>query len=258
MAAPTLAEEEPGEETTTTETNSSTTTAPGETSSGIATTAPGESSSAATTVPGESSSSAVAYGKYKAVEGFKNLYEALDAQGNSRSPKEYIFSTVVPVDGSAPPERAKPAHAKGTAYYVQIVDGSGVFLALNADGSFSFTDVIWWGPDGKFGTADDQATSIKEENGYYYWKQAEGVWQMIWGIYNPERTTAAGASSSVTAAPDGSSTTENDFLSGGEADKPKTGKEAFNPGLAACMALLLMGCAYCGFQAFRRRAVRSH
>ena len=176
--------------------------------------------------------------KYKAVENQKNVYELLNADGTSKSPKEYIYSETAPADGSAPPSGAKVAYVKGSYFYAPLVEGSGIFLAVNTDGTLNYSNAIWWGPDGKFGTADDFETSVRqEENGMYSWLQANGLWQLIQGIVSPTTTT-------------------NPLLTGPEELPPKTGKEGLNPGVAVCMGLLLMGCVYCGFQAFRRRTIR--
>ena len=178
--------------------------------------------------------------KYAAVENRKNLYELLGADGKSKSPKEYLYSETPPVDGSAPPTRARTAYVKGDYFYTAFVEDSGVFLAVNSDGTLNYTNAIWWGLDKKFGTADDIETSVKEENGEYWWQQANGLWQLIANAIHPTQPT----------------TTENPALTTtGESLPPKTGKEG-NPAIAVCLALLLMGCMYCGFQAFRRRSVR--
>jgi len=105
---------------------------------------------------------------------------------------------------------------------------------------------------------------VKEENGYYYWRQAEGVWQMIQGIFNPENTTTTITTTTTTTTSTESCTCDADedctctttTLPGQEVDKPKTGNTVFKPGVAVCMALLIMCCGYCGFQMLRRRNVR--
>jgi len=198
------------------------------------------------------------YGKYKAVDGYKKLYEVLDTEGKSKEPKEYILSPTPPVDGSAPPAQAKKAYPKGNSFYVAIAEGSGIFLALDTDGSLNLLDAIWWGMDGVFGTNDDLATSVKEESGYYFWRQADGIWQMIRNIFNPDHTSAAitTTETDTSSAEADTSSTTNSFLASKESLPPKTGKE-FNPGAAVVLALLLMGCVYCGFQVFRRRAVQA-
>ena len=267
MSAPTRAEETAvvwlvGEEATTTTTTTTTT------ESGSVTTAPGESSSAVTTTaPGESAS--VQGSKYVPVPGYRNVYEVLNGQGGQYTPRRYVYNPVaVPVDGASP-DNQLAAYPWNDGFYATMINGSGIFLAVRADGSLNFTNAIWWGPDGVFGpnangVNDDVATTLQEVGGYFFWRQADGSWRLIEGIFNPERTTApdTGSSSSApgqsSSGPDESSTTENGFLTNPELDKPKTGKDAFNPGLAACMALLLVGCAYCGYQALRRRGVKTH
>jgi len=195
-----------------------------------------------TTTQATTTTTAAPVYKYKAVENKKNLYEMLNADGSSKSPKEYIYSETAPVDGSAPPASAKTAYVKGDFFYVPLVEDSGIFLAVNTDGTLNYSNAIWWGPDKKFGTSDDFDTSVRiEENGMYSWLQANGLWQLIQGIIHPEYT----------------STTENPLLTTQESLPPKTGKEGLNPGVAVCMALLLMGCLYCGFQAFRRRTIKA-
>jgi len=189
-----------------------------------------------TTAPTTSGSTAAPVYKYRAVENYKNLFEVLGADGKSKEPKEYLYSETAPADGSAPPSKARTALVKGDLFYVPIVEDSGIFLAVNSDGSLNFSKAIWWGPDKIFGTSDDFDTSVKEEAGLYFWQQVDGLWQLITGI---------------------GQTTTNDFLTTKDSLPPKTGKEGQNPGVAVCMALLLMGGAYCGFQAFRRRAIRT-
>jgi len=180
--------------------------------------------------------------KYAAVESRQNIYELLGADGKSKSPREYIYSEIAPVDGSAPPARARTAYVKGDYFYAPLVEDSGIFLAVNSDGTLNYSAALWWGLDRKFGTADDIETSVKEENGYYWWRQLDGLWQKIENILVPEPTN----------------TTSNDWLTTtGEDLPPKTGKEA-TPAAAVCLALLLMGCAYCGYQAFRRRTIKTH
>ena len=206
------------------------------------TTAPDTSSTATTTT-------APAVYKYKAVENQKNLFEVLAADGASKSPKEYIYSTTAPEEGKAPPAGARAAQPKGTLFYVPLVEDSGIFLAVNSDGTLNYTNAIWWGPDGIFGTADDFETSVMEEGGYYFWMQANGLWRRIESILAP--TTSA----PTTEAP--TTTTDGFFTSGaGESPYPKTGLP-LNPALMVCMALLLMGSVYCGIQVFRRRTVRA-
>ncbi|MCL2495142.1 MAG: hypothetical protein FWE98_05740 [Oscillospiraceae bacterium] len=190
-----------------------------------------------TTAPASTSSTAAPVYKYKAVTGYKNLYELLGADGNSKNPREFLYGLTAPTDGSAPPASSHPAYAKGDNYYVPLLEHGGIFLAVETDGSLSFDDAIWWGPDKKFGTADDLDTSVKLEAGQYFWKTAEGLWQLITNALLPDPTTTA-----------------NSLLTTQETLPPKTGTQSFNAGAAAAMALLLMGCVYCGCQAFRRRA----
>ena len=194
-----------------------------------------------TAAPTSSSTAAPVY-RYRAVENQTNLYELLNTDGSARSPREYIYSETAPVNGSAPPASARTALLRGDYFYVPLVEDSGIFLAVNTDGTFNYSNAVWWGLDRRFGTSDDFDTSVRiEDNGMYSWLQANGLWQLIQGFIHPEHT----------------STTENPLLTTQDpGGPPKTGKEGLNPGVAVCMALLLMGCLYCGFQAFRRRAVR--
>ncbi|MDR2688045.1 MAG: hypothetical protein LBB75_09850 [Oscillospiraceae bacterium] len=195
-----------------------------------------------TTAPPTTSTTAAPAYRYRAVEGRGNLYETLNADGTSRSPRTYIYSETAPADGSAPPARARAAYVKGDYFYASIVEDSGIFLAVNSDGALNYSNAIWWGPDRRFGTGDDFDTSVREDAGQYFWRQVDGLWQLITGAGHPETT----------------STTVNPLLTTQDTLPPKTGKEGLNTGAAVCMALLLMACAYCGFQAFRRRAARTH
>lgn len=180
--------------------------------------------------------------RYKAVENKKNLFEMLNADGTSKAPKEYIYSEVAPADGSAPPTVARAAFVRGDYFYVPLTPDSGIFLAVNGDGTINYSNAVWWGPDRIFGTADDFDTSVREEAGEYFWLQANGLWERIAGLIRPTEPTTTTISPHLT-------TREESY-------PPKTGKEPLNPGIAVCMALLLMGCLYCGFQAFRRRTVK--
>ena len=179
---------------------------------------------------------------YRAVESYRSLFEVLNADGTSRSPKEYIYSETAPADGSAPPAAARAAFVRGDYFYVPLTPDSGIFLAVNTDGSINYSNAVWWGPDGRFGTADDFGTSVREQDGFYEWLQANGIWARIISIIHPTEPTTTTVSPHLT-------TREESY-------PPKTGKEPLNPGIAVCMALLLMGCAYCGFQAFRRRTIK--
>ena len=197
-----------------------------------------------TTAPATSSSTVTAAPvyKYAPVENYKNLYEVLGADGKSQSPKEYLYSETAPVNGNPPPTKARTAFARGAYFYVPLVEDSGIFLAVNSsDGSLNYSNAVWWGLDRKFGTADDFETSVKVEDDLYYWLTANGIWERIMGIVNPTQPTT---------------TTENPLLTTADPEgPPKTGKESFSPGMAVCLALLFMGCAYCGYQALRRRKV---
>lgn len=133
---------------------------------------------------------------YKAVLGYKNLYEVLDAQDKAKDPQQYIFSRTAPVNGAALPAGCVPALLKNNVFYVCFDAVSGIYLAVKTDGNTDLARALWWGADKLFGTADDFETSVKEEYGYYSWKQAGDVWKLIEGIINHENTTTAPAPSS--------------------------------------------------------------
>jgi enolase len=96
-----------------------------------------------------------------------------------------------------------------------------------------------------------EAQKKGKEGCYYFWKQADGLWKIIEGLLDPNKTTSPSGNSSSS---DSSSSTQDDFLNGSNPNLVKTGKEtSFNTGVAVCMALLFMGCAYCAYQAFRRK-----
>ena len=135
--------------------------------------------------------------KYEAVKDYKNLFELLGADGKSKTPKEFLYSATTPADGSAPPAKSQKALLKGDVYYVSILDDSGIFLAVNKDGTLDLNNALWWGTDKEFGTKDDLSTAVKEDNGYFYWEQTKGVWQMIQGIFNPANTTTTTTTSST-------------------------------------------------------------
>ncbi len=241
MVGPTFAEENPAAATTDPAASSTVTTVP-TTSTAISTTA--------------------GLPKYAAVTGFKNVYEVLSSTGQKLSPQQFIYSFVKPEDGKAIPNSAQTVYQKGTAYYVAFPEGSGLFVSVTASGSFDFSKSIYWGEDEKFNTADDKDTVIKEEEGYFYLKEADGIWKIIQGIFNPlQTTTAAATSTSVSAASSSaaetSSTTNGSLTTSVQTIYPKTGLPMITF-IMVCMALLVMVSVYCGVQIFRRRTVKTH
>jgi len=144
-------------------------------------------------------------------------------------------------------------------YYVHALKND-VYFALLPNGKCDVNDAIWLGPDGKFNTADDRAAVLRE--GSYFYEESPGVWKFLASRFDyadtrwasvMETTTATTLPSTSTAAPTstGITTTDGFFSSGQQNGPPKTGVPA-NLGLMVCVALLFMGCAYCGYRLLRK------
>ena len=196
---------------------------------------------------------------YKLVTGYAALYEALDASGNPKNPKEYVWGY-----SKSTGKYVFKAYENGGKYYAPMLD-TGIYIAIKGGAtidSFDLTDAIWHGEDKIFGTADDVAASLKNDGSFYYsvMENGELVWRYIADLVQgwpeslfPGATTTSGLNgSSSTSAPDGLSSSTSPFFNGGNGyGPPKTGVE-LNAGVAFAMVILLMGCGYSGYRFFRK------
>ena len=174
--------------------------------------------------------------KYKPVEGCKNLFEVLDANGQSKNPKEYVYSTKAdPAQDTA----LKPAYAKDNKFYTEFAGYPTVYLAVKADGSLDESDAIWAGEDKVFGTADDKVAVRREDNNYYY-EVSPGAWQII-----PRPSTVQPTDPTSTTNPLFNTDPDKGSLYPDTGEGPKTG-------LIISLSLLLAACVYFGYRFFRR------
>ena len=151
-------------------------------------------------------------------------------------------------------------------YYVNVLRNN-VYARLNRDGTADFNTagaVIWAGSDAVIGTVDDKILVLRE--GSYFYEESAGVWKFVVSRYDYEDprwagivmpTTTTTAPTTTTTGPTGgiepTTTTTNGYLTtanGGEGP-PKTGVPR-GAGLWVCMAVLFMGCAYCGYRVIKK------
>ena len=150
-------------------------------------------------------------------------------------------------------------------YYVNALHNN-VYARLSRDGTADFNTagaVIWAGPDAVIGTADDKVLVLRE--GSYFYEESAGVWKFVVSRYDYEDprwanivtpTTTTAAPTTSTTGPTGSietTTTTNGYLTtaNGDDGPPKTGVP-FHTGLWVCVAVLFMGCAYCGYRVVKK------
>jgi hypothetical protein len=124
-----------------------------------------------------------------------NVYEVMDENGNSKQPPEYVYNPDNPENGGNRP--AKPDDKGG--YWVEDPEGSNIWKQVEPDGSLSETDVIWGGPDGKFGGKDDTPVT-KFDDGYWV-DMGQNVWCQV------ETPTTLGPYTG--GGPDGNPATDN-------------------------------------------------
>jgi hypothetical protein len=109
--------------------------------------------------------------KYKPVGEPDTVFEVLDDNGNSKVPPEYVYNPDKdPGNGKDRP--AIPDDIGG--FWVEDPDGSNIWKHVDNDGSLSETNVIWGGPDGKFGGGDDKPVT-KFDDGYWV-DMGQNVW----------------------------------------------------------------------------------
>ncbi|MDR1464574.1 MAG: leucine-rich repeat domain-containing protein [Oscillospiraceae bacterium] len=123
----------------------------------------------------------------------KNVYEEVNADGSSKSPKRYVYDN----DDSISNGVQGPAYLKDGAYYTALLNYGGVFAQVNDNGSLLNTPVIWHGPDKTFGTADDQGVVLI--GGKYYIK-GEGDEQQVIDPETPSASATAQSSSAASTA----------------------------------------------------------
>lgn len=211
---------------------------------------PAEAPSSTTDAPGPSSTMDYDVVSYVPVAGWYHLYQQFSS-ASLTGPSNYVHS----FSGSPWADRT-PVHLKDGNYYFEALRG-GVYLALRRNGNFDAENAVWAGPDGVFATPDDRAAILRA--GSYYCEESPGEWRFLAAaadFIDPRWAGAVPATTATTAAPAVTTgfaeTTTNDYLSTGGADgPPKTGLP-FNAGLLACVAVLFLGCVYCGFRLFRK------
>ena len=146
-------------------------------------------------------------------------------------------------------------------YYVHVLKNN-VYFALQPNGTYDAGDAVWLGPDGKFNTADDKVAVLRE--GSYFYEETPGVWKFLvsqfdyadirWAsaVQPTTATTAPSTSTSeATSTTEVTSTTDGFLTTKEQTGPPKTGVPA-SLGLMVCVALLFMGCAYCGYRLVRK------
>ena len=113
---------------------------------------------------------------YKAVEGKKNIYELLNEFGTPKTyPSSYIYST----DEKPATGTRLPAVYDGKSCYVELEEGSNIWVYVNTDGSLDLTVLTWGGPSGKpGGTGEKQATKFGDS---YWITVGQNIWQKITG-----------------------------------------------------------------------------
>jgi len=185
---------------------------------------------------------------YVPVTGWYNLYQQSAAADTGGGAFSYVYS----LSGN-PQEDRTPVYVKGDAYYFEALIND-VYLALRQNGTFDVDDAVWAGPDGLFGTADDRTAVLR--TGSFFYEEKPGEWKLLasrydyadlrWSLFVYPTTAAT-----TTTAAGTIETTANEFLSAGELAPPKTGAP-FNTGLLVSLAVLLMGCFYCGCRVLRK------
>jgi hypothetical protein len=132
---------------------------------------------------------------YTAVSGWAKVYEYVNADGSSKSPKQFVLA----LDGMPEEEDDYDyrLYQKDSKYYAEYFK-ENVYAAVKTDGGMNLEDAIWAGADKVFGTEDDKVAEKKQDNGYYYQKaDAENEWEFLcWAtdLLNPApgaATTAA-------------------------------------------------------------------
>ncbi|MDR3314080.1 MAG: hypothetical protein LBS96_06440 [Oscillospiraceae bacterium] len=191
---------------------------------------------------------------YKAVAGQIGVFEILSASGESLDPAQYVYS-----QGNDPEIGTNvAAYPRGEKFYVAFPAYSNIYQAVTADGKLNLGDAIWAGPDKIFGTADDK--EAKFEGGVFWFLPTgslDGIWQAIENLVgqNTENSVPVSSTGTVTTtltSTGGSTSSTSPFFSGGSASLvPNTGS-GVNTGILVCIAILVMGSAYCAYRLFRK------
>ena len=112
---------------------------------------------------------------YKPLGDPENVYEAVDENGNSKQPPEYVYNPGG--DPVGKPDQNRPAYPDGGFYYVEDPEGSNIYKPVTGDGSIKDKPAKWGGPDGMLGGGDDECV---KKFGDDYWKHlGQNVWQKI-------------------------------------------------------------------------------
>jgi len=136
---------------------------------------------------------------YVAVSGWTRVYEFVNADGSSKSPKKFVYAA----DGKPENGYDYQLSQKESKFYAEYFKNN-VYVALKTDGTFDLNDAIWAGPDKLFGTADDKVAVKKADNGYYY-EQAgeEEPWKFLcWAtdVLKPDPNVTTTAPTTSTTA----------------------------------------------------------
>ena len=112
---------------------------------------------------------------YKPVGDPANVFEAVDEDGNSKLPPEYIYNP----DGDPvnKPDKNRPSYPINGSYYVEDPEGSNIYKAVCGSGTLKDKTAIWGGPDGMLGGGDDE--SVKKYGNDYWIHIGQNIWQKV-------------------------------------------------------------------------------
>ena len=113
---------------------------------------------------------------YRPVGDPPNVYEAVDKDGNSKQPPEYIYDHNT--DGDSDPSTGNdnvPAEKDNGLYYVE--DPENIWHQVKGDGTLRDEPALWGGADGKPGGGDDKPAN---KFGNDWWvDRGQNVWQKV-------------------------------------------------------------------------------
>ena len=135
---------------------------------------------------------------YKPVGDPANIFEVVDGNGDSLDPQEYVYSESGDPVGEC--EDNRPADKEDGMYYVEDPEGSNIYKKVEGEGGLKDSPAVWGGPDGAFGTADDEEVSMFED-GTYWVHVGQNVWQEVTGPYELGELTGGGPDESPVTSP---------------------------------------------------------